>query len=521
VIAVVSRGEMRAFDAHAIDVCRVPSLVLMENAGRGAAEVVLEGLAPDARVVILCGGGNNGGDGFVVARHLVTRGLPIQVHLCVAPETLKGDARVNHDALVGLGVPIQVVGSDLRALRADLERADRVVDALFGTGLDRPLSGTHAACVELVNQSKRTVVAIDIPSGMNADTGEPMGVAVRATRTVTFGLPKLGLLTPHGTELAGTLHVADLGVPASLALGLEHSAWLLEASDVAGALPPRRAGAHKGTGGHVAVFAGSSGKVGAALLSGRAALRAGAGLVTIATWPESADAIEGRVEEVMTERLDRHDLLSCVDRVLHGKRAVVLGPGFGTDDAARAVVEHVLATWQGPSVVDADALAMFEGRPEVFASSRGAPVLTPHPGELGKLLSRSVIEIEADRFGAIAAVVARARCVVVLKGAHTLVGAPDERTVINASGNPALATGGAGDVLSGILGALLSLLDPFEAAWAGVHIHGAAADRWRDRERPPGSRGRDRGLLAHEVADLVPDVIEALVRAGARGDCLD
>jgi hydroxyethylthiazole kinase-like uncharacterized protein yjeF len=522
VIAVVSRSEMRAFDAHAIEACHVPSLVLMENAGRGAVEVVLEGLAPEASVVVVCGGGNNGGDGFVVARHLVTRGRSVYVHLSVAPETLRGDARANHDALVGLGVPIQVIGSDLRPLRADLGRADRIVDALFGTGLDRPLTGANAACVELLNQCKKLIVALDVPSGLNADTGEPMGTAVRATRTVTFGLHKLGLLTPHGAELAGDVRVADLGVPSSsLAHGLGHSAWLLEPRDVALALLPRKTGAHKGTTGHVAVFAGSRGKVGAALLAGRAALRSGAGLVTVATWPESADAIEGRVEELMTAKLDRDDLLPSVDRILHGKRAVVLGPGFGTDEHARAVVAHVLATWQGPSVIDADALALFEGRPEVFASSRGAPVLTPHPGELGKLLSRPIAEIEADRFGAIAAIVARARCVVVLKGAHTLVGAPDERTVINASGNPALATAGAGDVLSGILGALLCLLDPFEAAWAGVHVHGAAADRWRDGGGGPASLSskRDRGLLAHEVADRVPDVLGALIASPL--DCPD
>jgi NAD(P)H-hydrate epimerase len=502
---------MRAFDAHAIDAQRVPSLVLMENAGRGAALAVALDLPRDARVVVVCGGGNNGGDGFVVARHLLAEGRAIEVYLVGSPETLKGDARANHGALIGLGVPVQLIDSDLGPLRADVGRAGCVVDALFGTGLDRPLVGVYAAIVELVNQSHKAVVAVDVPSGMNADTGEPMGVAIRAARTVTFGFPKRGLLTPRGAELAGEVHVASLGVPATIAAPLEHSAWLVESSDVAGALSPRKVGAHKGTAGHVVVFAGSPGKVGAALLAGRAALRAGAGLVTIATWPESADAIEGRVEELMTVRLHRDDLPASVDRVLHGKRVVVLGPGFGTDEAARAVAEHVLLTWQGPSVVDADALALFDGRPEVFASSRGAPVLTPHPGELGKLLSHTVVEIEADRFGAVADVVGRARCVVVLKGAHTLVGAPEERTVVNGTGNAALATAGAGDVLSGILGAFLSHLDPFEAAWAGVHVHGAAADRWRNAERAQGSRGRDRGLLAHEVADRVPDVIAALL----------
>jgi NAD(P)H-hydrate epimerase len=506
---------MRAYDAHAMSVARVPSLVLMENAGRGVADVVEEKVGSgsrERRVVVVCGGGNNGGDGFVVARHLLTRGLLVDVHLAADAASLKGDALLNHEALVGLGASIQQVGTGLAALRAGLEGAAIVVDALFGTGLDRPIVGLYAECIDLLQQAKRPVIAVDVPSGMDADTGEAMGVAVRASCTVTFALHKLGLLTPSGAELAGEVRLADLGVPRSLVERIGHSALLLEPRDVAGVLLPRRMGAHKGSAGHVAIFAGAPGKVGAAILSARAALRAGAGLVTVATWPESVAAIEGRVEEVMTERLDRQDLLGSVDRVLRGKRAVVVGPGFGTDDPARKVTEHVLSTWQGPVVVDADALALFEGRPEAFASCRGAPVLTPHPGELAKLLSHTTAEIETDRFDAVAAAVARARCVVVLKGAHTLIGAPEEHTVVNASGNPALATAGAGDVLSGVLGALLCGLDPFEAAWAAVHIHGRAADLWR-------SARADRGLLAHEVGDLVPDVVSALV--AAHGDCLD
>jgi ADP-dependent NAD(P)H-hydrate dehydratase / NAD(P)H-hydrate epimerase len=506
---------MRAFDAHAIGVARVPSLVLMENAGRGVADVVeekLRGKTHAARVVVVCGGGNNGGDGFVVARHLVTRGRTVDVHLAASLDSLKGDARANHDALAGLGVPIRPVGAGLGALRVGLEDAELVVDALFGTGLDRPVIGMHAECIDLIHQTKRPVIAVDVPSGMDADTGEAMGVAVRASCTVTFALHKLGLLTPRGAELAGEVRVADIGVPTSLIERIGHSALLLDPRDVGGVLTPRRSGAHKGTAGHVAVFAGSPGKVGAAILSSRAALRGGAGLVTLATWPESAGAIEGHVEEVMTERIDRRDLLASVDRVLAGKRAVVVGPGFGTDDEARKVVEHILASFQGPIVVDADALAVFEGRPEVFASCRGAPVLTPHPGELARLLSHTTAEIETDRFDAVTAAVTRARCVVILKGAHTLIGAPEEHTVINASGNPALATAGAGDVLSGVLGAFLCGLDPFEAAWAAVHVHGRAADLWRDAHA-------DRGLLAHEVADLVPQAVRALV--AAHGHCPD
>jgi hydroxyethylthiazole kinase-like uncharacterized protein yjeF len=505
---------MRAFDAHATGACAVPSLVLMENAGRGVADVIERerelGVATrPSRVVVVCGAGNNGGDGFVVARHLVTRGHTVTVHRSAPLEKLAGDARANHDALAGIGVPIHEVDEDTASLRADLAHAEIIVDALFGTGLARPIVGVHAAVVEAINHGRKTVVSVDVPSGLDADTGASLGAVVKATMTVTFALHKLGLLTPSGAALAGRVHLVDLGVPSSLVERVGHSALLLEPADVARALLPRSVSTHKGGAGHVAIFAGSPGKVGAALMSARAALRAGAGVVTVATWPESAGAVEGRIVEVMTAHLERDDLVASVDRILEGKRSVVVGPGFGTDDDARAVVEHILSKWPGPSVVDADALGLFEGRPEVFASSRGAAVLTPHPGELGKLLSMATSQVEADRFGAMAAAVARARSVVVLKGAHTLIGAPDERTVINGSGNPALATAGAGDILSGILGALVCALDPFEAAWAGVHLHGMAADLWRDTHA-------DRGLLAHEIADHVPSALAALARAHGR-----
>jgi len=511
VIPVLSRAQMRAYDAHAAGACTVPSLILMENAGRGVADVMGRELAITraSRFVVVCGSGNNGGDGFVVARHLVTRGSTVDVHRVGSVAKLSADARVNHDALAGLGVSIKEVGEDTGPLRADLSCCDAAVDALFGTGLDRPIVGAHALVVEAINQCKKPVVSVDVPSGLDADTGVPLGAVVKAAFTVTFALYKLGLLTPSGAGSAGKVHVVDIGVPPSLVDHVGHSAFLLEPSDVARAVSPRIVSAHKGGAGHVAIFAGSSGKVGAALMAARAALRAGAGVVTVATWPESADAVEGRLVEAMTARLERGNLVASVDKILEGKRAVLVGPGFGTDDDARVVVEHILETWQGPSVVDADALGMFEGRPEVFASSRGAAVLTPHPGELGKLLSLGARQIEEDRFGAIAAAVARARSVVVLKGAHTLICAPDECTVINATGNAALATAGAGDILSGILGALVCTLDPFEAAWVGVHLHGMAADTWRDLHA-------DRGLLAHEVADLVPDAMAALARAHAR-----
>jgi hydroxyethylthiazole kinase-like uncharacterized protein yjeF len=510
VIVVLSRAQMRAFDEHAIRTSHVPGLTLMENAGRGAAEEVLRRLPQgrSGRVVVVCGAGNNGGDGFVVARHLVSNGAKVEVFVTVPPTKVIGDARTNLEAFLGIGGAIAEVVEDLAPLRASLAQADAIVDALFGTGLDRPVTGVAAAVILAMNDARGMRIAIDVPSGLNADTGAAMGTAVHADVTVTFGHYKLGLLTPHGARLAGRIELVGLGVPSSLVPPLDHTALLIEPSDVARTVTARTVDAYKNTAGHVVVFAGSPGKVGAALMASRAAFRAGAGLVTIATWADVANTLDARVEEAMTARIARDDITGSIDEILENKRAVVIGPGFGREDSARLAVEHVLKTWEGPTVVDADALALFEQTPEVFAASKGAPVLTPHPGELARLLGTTARDVEADRFAALAALVDRARCVVVLKGAHTLIGAPEERSVINASGNPAMATAGAGDVLAGIIGALACTADPFEAACAGVYLHGAAADTWC---RLHG--GADRGLLAGDIADALP-----LAFAGVGGE---
>jgi len=511
---VVTRAQTRAFDLAAIETCKVPGLVLMENAGRGVVDAIERHWpSRDLRrcfVVVIAGTGNNGGDGFVVARHLLTRGARVAVYLTASADRLTGDARVQHDALVGVGVTPEPIGRDLAAFKGTLAGATFVVDAIFGTGLSRPVGGTEASAIEAIDQATRPVVAIDLPSGLDADTGAVLGVAVRATLTVTFGQHKLGLLTPRGAQLSGTLVVADLGVPTSLPERSDHAAWLLESRDVARLLVPRAVDTYKNAAGHVVIFAGSSGHVGAAVMCAHGAMRAGAGLVTIATWPTAADQLDTRVTEVMTARLSPEDLVTSIDHALARAKVVVLGPGFGTDEASRAVVRHVLSAWEGPSVVDADGLSMFPDDAEVFAASKGAAVLTPHPGELARLLGSSAGEVEGDRFTALASCVERARSVTVLKGAHTLIGAPDERTVINASGTSALATAGAGDVLAGTIAALACHLDPFEAAFAGVHLHGLAAEAWtRDHG--------DRGLLAHEIADRYPRVLAAL--SASHADC--
>ena len=507
---VLSRAQIRAFDAHAIGACSVPGVVLMENAGRGAADVVerevLRGGARGARVVVVAGVGNNGGDGFVVARHLLVRGALVELVVIGACARIAGDAKTNHDAYLGVGGALREVpdGAAIASLAPSLATADVIVDALFGTGLDRAIDGVHAAAIGAMNAARAPVVALDVPSGLDADTGATLGVVVKASRTVTFAHYKLGLLTPGGARSCGVVHVADIGVPASLASQLGHAAELVEGADVASWLSPRAVDAHKNVAGHVAVVAGSPGKTGAARLVAHAAMRAGAGLVTIATWPESAAAVEAGVVEAMTTRLDRANVASSIDAALVGKRAVVVGPGLGLDAAARAAIEGVLAFY-GPIVIDADALTLFAGSPESFAPARAA-ILTPHSGECARLLGITPAEVEADRFAAARTLASRARAVVLLKGAHTIIASPEGRIVVNATGSAALATAGSGDVLAGILGALACTLSPFDAACAGAFIHGLAGDAWS-------ATNGDRGLLASEIADLVPRTLTALASA--------
>jgi NAD(P)H-hydrate epimerase len=499
---------MRAFDKRAIEVCRVPSLLLMENAGRGATDVLvrelLDGDAVNARVIVVCGTGNNGGDGLVIARHLLLRGADPTVWLCGDAAKASPDTRANLEAWRGVGGEVQTLpaGSPLELLKDALGEADLVVDALFGTGLDRPLDGFFAEVVRAMNAATAPRFAVDLPSGLDADTGRALGVAVEARVTVTFAHHKLGLLTPGGAAVAGRVHVVDIGVPVTLAAHLGASVQLMEKGDLGTWLVPRAPGAYKSSAGHVVVIAGSPGKIGAPQLVAHGAMRAGAGLVTIATWLEAASAIEGNVLEVMTARIDPRKAGESLDALLaHKPQAVVVGPGFGLGDDARKAVEHVLASWQGPIVVDADALTMFAGKPGVFMAARKA-VLTPHPGEAARLLGKTPADIEADRFRAARELVVATGAVVVLKGAHTVVASSDARMVVSSVACPALGTAGSGDVLGGIIGAMACALPPFEAACAGVLLHALAGEVW---SRAHG--GADRGLLASEIADMLPQLM--------------
>ncbi len=502
----------------------------MENAGRGATEAIVE-LLDDAfasrteragepgeqhttteptSCCILCGPGNNGGDGFVVARQLALDGVDVRVFLAADPERLAGDAKAQYEAWTGLGGHCVRItdDDDVSDFRDALAACDLVIDALLGTGLTRPVKGVMLQVVQAVNLVDTPCIALDIPSGLDAETGVPPGGgdAIRAISTVTFAHPKLGLVAGSAADYVGELVVAHIGVSPELWSAVGASAWLVERSDVALRLPPRPQNVHKRSVGKVLVVAGSPGKTGAAVLVARGAHRAGAGLVTVAALPEVADALDRKVVETMTARLDPSDIAGSLGALLDDADAVVMGPGLGLglDDAAAEIYASVLAAWKGPLVLDADALTHFAGRLSELRDSDAQIVLTPHAGEMARLLESTVAEVEADRFSAMRLCAEQTGSVALLKGPRTLVGAPGEAPLVNSSGSSVLAAGGTGDVLSGIIGALLCAADvePQWAAAVGAWLHGRAGELW---EAAHG--GADRGLLAGELADLIPAAI--------------
>ncbi|MSP25357.1 MAG: NAD(P)H-hydrate dehydratase [Myxococcales bacterium] len=508
---VLTAEQMRAYDAHALEQCGVPGIILMENAGRGAADIIERLVRGDERsVVIVCGHGNNGGDGFVVGRQLLARGTSVVVFLIGTRAEVEGDARTNLDALDGLGVEVVSVGDELGPLREALAGAAACVDALFGTGLSRPLEGVWREVVLAMDEASCPAIALDVPSGIDATSGAVLGAAVHASVTITFGHLKTGLLQGAGVAYAGEVHTIGLGIPDdTIVATVGCTARTIAVHEAAAVLGVRARDIHKYEAGSVLVIAGSPGKTGAALLAAEAALRAGAGLVTIGTTPAVCDKLDGRVREVMTCAIDAGALEQTLAEALRKRDAVAIGPGLGYDEGTRRLVEAVVLGWHGPVIVDADAIGQFNGRPEALRAAPGPRVLTPHAGELARLIGESPETIALDRFGAVARAADRSGAVVVLKGAYTLVASPNDDTRVCDAAEPLLATAGSGDVLTGILAALAvgtaSLEQLHAAACAGVYLHARAASLWN------AERGLDRGMLAGELVSMVaPAIAEVL-----------
>ena len=511
----VTATEMRALDRWTIE-HGTPGHVLMERAGAGAACVLRERLrAPRGPVVVVCGPGNNGGDGFVVARHLRRARVPVEVWLAGRPDQVHGDAaRMLARWRRVRGTVHDLTGADrVDALCRRLGAAAAVVDALFGTGLNAPVRGVAAGTIEAINTCGAPVLAIDIASGLSADTGMPLGAAVRATVTATFGFPKVGQLIYPGVEHTGLLAVVDIGIPPEALAAVQPRVSLLEQQEVGRLLAPRPRDAHKGTFGHVLLVAGSRGKTGAALLAAQGSARAGAGLVTLAVPATLQPALEARVREAMTVALGDTGAGAAalsdgaaLEDLLAGRTAVVCGPGLGLADATRSLVAELIRRCRVPLVLDADGLNAVAGT-DLLRARAGPTVVTPHPGEMARLLGTDTARVQADRLGAARAFARDQNVVAVLKGARTIVATPDGGAAISPTGNPGMASGGTGDVLAGVLGGLLAQgLAPFDAALLGVFAHGAAGDAVAAR------RG-EVGLLASDLLAELPPTLARLQTA--------
>jgi NAD(P)H-hydrate epimerase len=463
-----------------------------------------------SRVVILCGRGNNGGDGFVVARHLLNRGATVETFLLARREDVKGDARVNLEILekMGAGPAVVTEAGGMAALSDRIASADVVVDALLGTGGQGPAKGILAEAIEMVNRAGRPVVAVDIPSGLIADDPEPPGPAIRAVLTVTFALPKRCLLLYPAAGYAGTVRIVPIGIPSSLCRDPGLSLGLLEAEDVAPAFPRRDAAAHKGTFGHVLVIAGSVGKTGAAALASLGAQRVGAGLVTLAIPHGLNDIMEVKLTEVMTEPVPETEAQTigreALDRLLHlaeGKSAVAIGPGLGTHPSTQKLVHELLSSLRLPIVLDADGINALAGRADLLARAGGPVILTPHPGELSRLLDVPRDEVLRRRIPLVLETAGRFNVTLVLKMARTIVASPTRDAVIVPTGNPGMATGGTGDVLTGLIAGLLAQGVAWGlAAQAGAYVHGLAGDL-------AAARLGEEAMLAGDLLEAVPEAI--------------
>ena len=510
---MVSVEQMREIDRQAIEEYGVPGEILMDRAGYGVARAV-EGLAQlsgfgDTPVLLLAGRGNNGGDAFVAARYLAEWGLPVGVWMTGERKAVRGDARTHLNRLIEAGIAVGelLTRDECDELAAGAGDYGVVVDGVLGTGTRGPARGVAAGAILCINDLGRDgpVVSIDVPSGLNADTGEPSGDTVRADLTVTMGFPKSGLARPPALDYVGMVDVVDIGIPHELAERAAADEELITAFDLQPLLPRRARASHKGAYGRVLLIGGAPGFAGAIGLAAGAAVRSGAGLVSVLAPAPVAATVAGMAPEAMVHPADATSEGSLSEASLFrweeklaGYDAVLVGPGMTQHAATRRVVERLLATVAGRLVVDADALNVMRDNAAGFRATNAAVVLTPHPGEAGRLLGIGAEEVQADRRRFARELAAASGATVVLKGAGTLVAEEGRALSVNLTGNPGMATGGTGDVLGGLLAGLAAQgRSAYDAARLAAFLHGCAGDEaaWR---------GSQAALTARDLIDFLP-----------------
>lgn len=495
---ILNAEQMRNIDRRATDRFGVPSIVLMENAAIAVVDAIFDHYPDADRIGVVCGTGQNGGDGFAIARHLENRGVVPAIVLAGRRDAVKGDAETNLVICERLGIPVYHLehAEEVDEALAHIADADLLVDALFGTGLNRAPAGMYADVIRDIAELRIPVVAVDLPSGLNASSHEVFEPCIQAEVTVAFAAPKVCHIFEPAALYCGEVIVADISIPE---IAIEDEAVtlaLITPRDVQPHVSPRLAPTHKGTYGHVAIVAGSPGRSGAAVMAARGAIRGGAGLVSVMTDAETAKLVHAGSVESMT--YSGGDLSSF----LVNKSAALVGPGLADDDKAYKNTRAMVDAIELPMIVDASALNAFAGRAGDL-NPRGLPrIITPHPGELARLLETDTQTINADRITAAREAARVTRCVVVLKGYQTLVAEPDGHVYVNPTGNAGMAAGGMGDVLSGLIAAFLARdTDPLDAACAAVYLHGLAGDLLRDEMG-------DTGLAAMDVAEKIPAAIQ-------------
>ncbi len=521
-LKVLTSQQMQNLDRKTIDECGIPGIVLMENAGRGAVHVMASHFPrlSSMRVAILCGRGNNGGDGFVIARCLMARGGTGRAYLLSKKERLKGDAKTNLDIFLRSGATVQEIPNSERfeALKEEIASHDLFVDAMFGTGLNSKVSGLYAEVIDYLNRSGRPIVAVDIPSGLDANTGKPLGTCIKATVTATFGLPKLGLVIHPGLAYVGKLEVVDIGIPCTLVVEEGINNHLIEEDEIREILdclrPPE---SHKGDYGHLLAIAGSVGKTGAAAMACESAMRVGAGLVTLGI-PESLNPImEAKLTETMTHPLPETtppalslDAFEPILSLAKGKSAVIMGPGISTTPETMALVLKVVRSLSLPMVIDADGIAALSTDRGTLRKTKGPIMLTPHPGEMARLLETSPRQVQENRIDVAREVAIDFGCHVILKGARSVISTPSGEVFINPTGNPGMASGGMGDILTGMIGGFVCQgLGFTDAARAATYIHGLAGDL-------AASKKGQRSLIATDLMEHIPVLLKAFDRDGVR-----
>ncbi len=512
---LLKAAEMKEIDRRASSEYMIPSIVLMENAGirtMDTIEAILDGVA-GRKFLVLAGRGNNGGDGLVVARHLLNAGAEVNTFLFSAVDELSPDALINYrilEKMQGNIAPLQS-SADLDHLMLLLMDVDLVIDAMYGIGFKGSLNPFESQVVKLLNWSRAQVLAVDIPSGVEADTGRVHGEAIRADYTVTFAAPKLGMIMDKGRDYVGQLSVADISIPGELLRDEKLKTHLIMEDMVKPYFQERRRESHKGSYGHALVIGGSPGMSGAAIMTSWAALRTGSGLVTAAVPESILSLVDAAVPEVMSRGLPETadgtisvDAWPLIESQLGTASVCAIGPGMSRYSEANAIIRLLLEKAGIPLLIDADGLNALQGDVGIIKDRQVPIVITPHPGEMSRLISLPVEEIQHNRLEITRHYASEWGITVVLKGNNTVIASPAGNAFVNINGNPGMATAGSGDVLSGIITGLISQgLKPSQAAMAGVYLHGRAGDQ-------AALLSGQRALTATDIICSLPDVLLAL-----------